>query len=82
MEETTITVNGNFAVKVGKMWASKDSYGDSVSLCENPEKLCSFAKAATLAEKTGGKIVVFKPIELSDEQIADLKLAATAENDG
>ncbi|MBR2766822.1 hypothetical protein IKF63_01200 [Candidatus Saccharibacteria bacterium] len=81
MEEPTIDVKGNFAVRVGKMWAGEESYSESVSLSEQPKQLCSFAKAATLAEKTGGSVVMFKPIDLTEEQIADLKLAATAANE-
>ena len=75
MGNETINVKGNFAVKVGKLWAQKD-YG-SFKLTEQPECLMSFAKAATMAQETGGSLFMFKPVELSDEQIADLKLAAS-----
>lgn len=74
MENETINVKGNFAVKVGKLWAQKGYNG--ISLTEQPESLTSFKEANGLAQETGGKVWVFKPIELTDEQIADLKLAA------
>lgn len=74
MENNEISVNGNFAVRVGKMWATK-SYSD-INLNDQPNSLYSFKKAYELAEKVGGSVVVFKPTELSAEQIAELKLAA------
>lgn len=73
-----INVNGNFAVMVGKMWAS-DGYSE-VSLNKNPKSLMSFKDAYNLSEKTGGKIVMFKPTELTDDQLVDLKLASTGQN--
>lgn len=75
--EECINVNGNFAVMVGKMWASED-YSD-VRLSKNPKSLLSFKDAHKLAEKVGGKIIMFKPVELTDEQLADLKLAAAGD---
>jgi hypothetical protein len=78
MEETTIDVKGNFAVRVGKMWASKD-YSE-VRLSKNPKSLLSFKDAHNLAEEVGGKIIMLKPVDLTEEQIADLKLAATSDN--
>lgn len=75
MENETISVKGNFAVKVGKLWAQK-SY-DGFKLTEQPECLMSFTSAVEIAHDTGGRLLVFKPVELTDEQIADLKLAAT-----
>lgn len=78
MEE--IKLNGNFAVKVGQMWARND-YGDSVELNSHPKALVSFTDALSLAEKTGGKVVMFKPVEVSDEKIEELKLAAEVKNE-
>lgn len=75
-----INVNGNFAVMVGKMWAS-DGYNE-INLHQNPKPLMSFKDAYDLSEKTGGKIVMFKPTELTDDQLADLKLAAAGQNNG
>lgn len=72
MEE--IKVNGNFAVKVGNMWASS-SY-DSVKLNEQPESLMSFKDAHKLAEKIGGKVFMFKPQEISNEEMENLILAS------
>lgn len=74
MEEETIKVDGNFAVKVGKMWVSKQ-YSD-VELKEQPNSLISFKEAYELREKTGGSIFMFKPIELDLAEIENLKLAA------
>lgn len=79
MSDETIDVKGNFAVRVGNMWAQKD-YSD-IKLKEQPNQLDTFKNAYKLAEKTGGRIVVFKPQELTDEQIADLKMAATNDNE-
>lgn len=70
----TINVKGNFATKVGKMWAQKEYSG--ISLTEQPQSLTSFKEANKLAQETGGRVWMFKPVELTDEQIADLKLAA------
>ena len=75
MENNEISVNGNFAVRVGKMWATKEY--NSINLNEQPNSLYSFKKAFNLAEQVGGRVVIFKPTELSDEQLAELKLAAT-----
>lgn len=72
----TIDVKGNFATKVGTMWAKKNY--DSIELNEQPKSLTSFKEANELAHKIGGKVYMFKPVELTDEQIADLKLAATS----
>lgn len=77
MEE--IKLNGNFAVKVGQMWA-KQSY-DSIELNDYPKSLVSFADAFSLSEKTGGKVVMFKPVEISNEKIEELKLAAEMKNE-
>lgn len=77
MEE--IKLNGNFAVKVGQMWAKKSF--DSIELDNQPKALVSFTDALSLAEKTGGKVVMFKPIEISDEKIEELKLAAEVKNE-
>lgn len=72
----TINVKGNFAAKVGTMWAKKNY--DGIELNEQPESLNSFKEANELAQKIGGKVYMFKPVELTDEQIADLKLAAAS----
>lgn len=72
MEE--IKVNGNFAVKVGNMWAST-SY-NSVSLNEQPESLMAFKDAYKLAEKVGGKVFMFKPQEISKDEMENLILAS------
>ncbi len=77
MEE--IKLNGNFAVKVGQMWAKK-SY-DTIELDNYPKSLVSFTEALTIAGKTGGKVVMFKPVEISDEKIEELKLAAEMKNE-
>lgn len=77
MEE--IQLNGNFAVKVGMMWA-KETY-DSIELVDYPKSLVPFADALNIAGKTGGKIVMFKPVEISDEKIEELKLAAEMKNE-
>jgi hypothetical protein len=79
MENNEISVNGNFAVRVGKMWATKDY--NSINLDDQPNSLYSFKKAYELADKVGGRVVIFKPTELSDEQLAELKLAAADGND-
>lgn len=79
MENNEISVNGNFAVRVGKMWATEEY--KSISLNEQPDALYSFKKAFALADRVGGKIVMFKPTELSEEQLAELKLAAADGND-
>lgn len=76
MENETINVKGNFAAKVGKMWAQKEYNG--ISLSEQPKSLTSFKEANELAQETGGRVWMFKPVELTDEQIADLKLAAAS----
>lgn len=72
MEE--IKVNGNFAVKVGKMWASS-SY-NSVAINDQPESLMNFKDAYKLAEKVGGKIFMFKPQEIKDDEMENLILAS------
>lgn len=77
MEETK--VNGNFAVKVGNMWAA-ESY-NSVSLNEQPESLMSFKNAYKLAEKVGGKIFVFKPKEIAESELENFILASGIKND-
>lgn len=73
MEKENIKIEGNFAVKIGKMWAV-DGY--NLELREQPKSLLGFKDAHKVAEKTGGKIVMFKPIELSDDELVNLKLAA------
>ena len=77
MEE--IKLNGNFAVKIGEMWAKK-TY-DGIGLKDYPEALVSFTEALALSKKTGGKVVMFKPVEISDEKIEELKLAAEMKNE-
>lgn len=77
MEE--IKLNGNFAVKIGEMWAKKGY--DSIELKDYPEAPVSFAEALALAQKTGGKVVMFKSVELSEEKIEELKMAATLQNE-
>ncbi len=77
MEE--IKLNGNFAVKVGQMWARNDY--SSIELTDYPKTLVSFSDALALSEKTGGKVVMFKPVEISDEKIEELKLAAEMKNE-
>jgi len=77
MEE--IKLNGNFAVKVGQVWAIK--VYDSIELHDYPKALVSFTDALALSEKTGGKVVMFKPVEISDEKIEELKLAAEMKNE-
>lgn len=77
MEE--IKLNGNFAVKIGNTWAKK-AY-DSIELKDYPEALVSFVEALALAQKTGGKVVMFKPVEVSEEKIEELKMAATLQNE-
>lgn len=67
-----IKVECNFAVKVGKMWVV-DGY--NLELKDRPKSLLDFKNAHKIAEKTGGRIVMFKPTELSDEELANLKLA-------
>lgn len=79
MNNETINVKGNFAAKVGVMWAKKDY--NSIELNDQPERLTSFKEANELAQKIGGKVYMFKPVELTDEQIADLKLAAAGAED-
>lgn len=79
MNNETINVEGNFAAKVGTMWAKRDY--SNIELHNQPEKLTSFKDAYELAQKIGGKVYVFKPKELTDEQIADLKLAAAGSED-
>ena len=75
MSDKTIDVKGNFAVRVGNMWAQKD-YSE-IKLKEQPNQLDTFKNAYKLAEKTGGRIVMFKPQELTDDQLTELKLAAS-----
>ena len=72
--DNEIKVDGNFAVKVGKMWVRKQ-YSD-IDLKEQPTSLISFKEAYELKEKTGGSIFMFKPIELDLAEIENLKLAA------
>lgn len=77
MEE--IKLSGNFAVKIGDMWAKK-AY-DSIELKDYPESLVPFTEALTLSKKTGGKVVMFKPVEVSEEKIEELKMAAELKNE-
>lgn len=75
MENTSeIKVDGNFAVKVGKMWA-RSSY-DNVELYKQPKSLMNFKDAYELKEKVGGEIYMFKPQQLDLAEIENLKLAA------
>ena len=78
MENNEISVNGNFAVKVGKMWAY-ESY-ENIKLDKQPCALYTFKKAFALAEKIGGNVYIFKPTEIDEEKLAELKLAAAEEN--
>lgn len=73
--EEEIKVNGNFAVKVGNMWA-KQEYGDPVSLTDQPDKLMGFKKAYELSKKVGGRISMFKPQEIGESELNNLALAA------
>lgn len=74
MENDEIKVDGNFAVKVGKLWARKD-YSD-VTLCERPKSLMSFKDAYNLNDKVGGEVFMFSPRKLDMQEIENLKLAA------
>ncbi len=49
-EETK--VNGNFAVRVGNMWAKRDYEG--AKLTEQPNSLMKFADAYKLAKRDSG----------------------------
>ena len=69
-----IKVDGNFAVKVGKLWVIQRY--DDIELKEQPTSLVSFKEAHELKEKTGGSIFMFKPVELDLTEIENLKLAA------
>lgn len=75
-----IKVEGNFAVKVGNMWARKDY--NEITLKDQPASLLGFKDAYKMAEKTGGKVVMFKPQELTDEELANLKIAAGIGGEG
>lgn len=77
MEE--IKLNGNFAVKIGETWAKKGY--DGIELRDYPEALVSFTEALAMSKKTGGKVVMFKPVEVSEEKIEELKMAATLQNE-
>ena len=79
MEE--IKVNGNFAVKVGKLWATKDTYSGGVALHEQPESLMEFSKAYELSEKVGGEVYIFRPEPITKEKMEDLRLAADMKSD-
>lgn len=74
-----IKVNGNFAVKVGNMWA-KRGYSE-VNLTKQPAALTDFKQAYTLSKEIGGKVYMFKPSEISDEEMENLILASNAEGD-
>ena len=74
-----IKVNGNFAVRVGNMWA-KTEY-NSVSLSEQPSSLMKFTDAYKLAERTGGKVFMFKPKEILETEMENLILAAGISRD-
>lgn len=69
-----IEVTGNFAVKVGNMWAKKDYEG--VKLTKQPDSLMEFKRAYQLAEETGGKVHMFNPQEISKEEMENLAIAA------
>lgn len=69
-----IKLNGNFAVKVGNLWVKKDY--NEYSLSEQPKSLVEFKAAYDIANKVGGKVFMFKPVEIDDEKIEDLKMAA------
>lgn len=72
----SIKVNGNFAVKVGNMWA-KRSYNE-VNLTKQPDALTDFKQAYALSKEIGGKVYMFKPAEISDEEMENLILASQA----
>lgn len=72
MEDIKIT--GNFAVKVGSMWA-KDDY-EGAKLTKQPDSLMDFKRAYKLAEKTGGTIHMFKPQEVTKDELENLAIAA------
>lgn len=69
-----IKVNGNFAVRVGNMWAKRDYEG--AKLTEQPDSLMKFADAYKLAQKIGGKVHMFKPKEIAESEMESLILAA------
>ncbi len=69
-----IKINGNFAVRVGNMWAKRDYEG--AKLTEQPDSLMKFADAYKLAKKIGGKVHMFKPKEIPEAEIESLILAA------
>ena len=75
-----IKIEGNFAVKVGNMWAKQDY--NEIALKDEPVSLLGFKEAYKMAEKTGGQVVMFKPTELPDEELANLKLAAEIGGEG
>lgn len=77
MEE--IKFSGNFAVKIGDMWVRK-AY-DRIELKDCPKSLVPFTEALALSKKTGGKVVMFKPVEVSEEKIEELKMAAELKNE-
>ena len=74
MDNGEIKVNGNFAVKVGKLWARNDY--NEVSLHEQPKSLMTFKDAYDLNEKVGGEIYIFNPRKLDLAEVENLKLAA------
>ena len=73
-----IKVNGNFAVRVGNMWAKSDYEG--AKLTKQPDSLMDFKRAYKLASEVGGKIHMFKPQEISESELSNLVLAAGIDN--
>lgn len=74
-----IKVNGNFAVKVGNMWA-KQEYS-SVQLTKQPDCLMDFKRAYELAKEIGGKVWMFKPSEITDSEMENLVMASGLNNE-
>lgn len=73
-----IKVNGNFAVRVGNMWAKSDYEG--AKLTKQPDSLMDFKRAYKLANEVGGKVHMFKPQEISESELNNLMLAAGVGN--
>lgn len=74
-----IKVNGNFAVKVGNMWAKSDYEG--AKLTKQPDSLMDFKRAYKLASEIGGKVCMFKPSEISDKEMENLVMASGLNNE-